>query len=164
MHQQSRHPPRGGYAAATNPQTNPTRTNNPRDALASRSRAASEAAPPGPSLDGGGGGGGGGGVGGGGVTNAPGTASATSLAVGGPTKESIKKLDQIIQVRMCIVPSRPSRPPQLECSISSLLTIFVPQNFYLKAAVLIVQSRIPVTLSGSARSRKTNKWVGLTRL
>ncbi|CAK7221919.1 autophagy protein 13 [Sporothrix curviconia] len=101
MHQQSRHPPRGGYASATNPQTNPTRTNNPRDALGSRSRAASEAAPPGPSLDGGGGG----------DTSTPGTASATSLA-----------------------------------------------NFYLKAAVLIVQSRIPVTPSGSARSRKTNKW------
>ncbi|CAK7225935.1 autophagy protein 13 [Sporothrix bragantina] len=101
MHQHPRHPPRGGYASATNPQTNPTRTNNPRDAPTSRSRAASEAAPPGPSLDGGGG-----------DNNISGTTSATSLAV----------------------------------------------NFYLKAAVLIVQSRIPVTPSGGARSRKTNKW------
>ncbi|CAK7264965.1 autophagy protein 13 [Sporothrix epigloea] len=118
MHQQSRNPPRSGQTSATSPQTNPTRTNNPRDALASRSRATSEATPPGPSLDGGGGD----------DTNTAGTASATSPAVGGPTKESIKKLDQIIQ------------------------------NFHLKAAVLIIQSRIPVTPSGGARPRKTNKW------
>ncbi|CAK7197596.1 autophagy protein 13 [Sporothrix eucalyptigena] len=117
MHQQSRHPPRGGYSSATNPQTNPTRTNNPRDALPSRSRATSEAAPPGPSLDGGGG-----------DTSMGAAASAASVAAGGPTKESIKKLDQIIQ------------------------------NFHLKAAVLIVQSRIPVTPSGGGRGRKTNKW------
>ncbi|KAL1899777.1 autophagy protein 13 [Sporothrix stenoceras] len=112
MHQQSR-PPRGGYSPATQPQTNPTRTNNPRDALASRSRATSEAAPPGPSLDGGG---------------DSGVSSATGLASGGPTKESIKKLDQIIQ------------------------------NFHLKAAVLVAQARIPTTPSGGGRGRKTNKW------
>ncbi|KIH94228.1 autophagy protein [Sporothrix brasiliensis 5110] len=116
MHQQSR-PPRGGYSPATAAQTNPTRTNNPRDALASRPRAASEVAPPSPSFDG---------VGGGGSDG--GAAPTTALASGGPTKESIKKLDQIIQ------------------------------NFHLKAAVLILQARIPTTPSGGGRGRKTNKW------
>ncbi|CAK7272272.1 autophagy protein 13 [Sporothrix epigloea] len=118
MHQQSRHPQRSGLAAAASPQTNPTRTNNPRDATASRTRAASEATPPNSSLD----------DGGSGDVNTAGTTPATSPATGGPTKDSIKKLDQIIQ------------------------------NFYLKAAVLIIQSRIPVTTSGGARPRKTNKW------
>ncbi|EFX04760.1 autophagy protein [Grosmannia clavigera kw1407] len=114
MHQQARHPPRGS-SPATSPQTNPTRTNNSRDALISRTRS-SEAALPAPSIDPGGG------------SDAVSPPSSASLAVGGPTRESIKKLDQIIQ------------------------------NFFLKAAVLIVQARMPVTPSGSGRGRKTNKW------
>ncbi|EPE04990.1 autophagy protein atg13 [Ophiostoma piceae UAMH 11346] len=118
MHQQSRHPPRGAFSPATAPQTNPTRTNNPRDALPSRSRASSENTPPGPPLD----------AGGDAASSGTGGLGGSAAIVGGPTKESIKKLDQIIQ------------------------------NFYLKAAVLVVQSRIPVTVSGGSRGRKTNKW------
>lgn len=81
MHQQPRHPPRVA-SPASSPQTNPARTNNPREAIAatSRARAGSEAtssdrARRSTEVDGGDGG---------------------SL---GYSRESVKKLDQIIQVR-----------------------------------------------------------------
>ncbi|KAK1759761.1 autophagy-related protein 13 [Echria macrotheca] len=103
MHQQSRHPPRVS-SPASSPQTNPTRTNNPREAMGStgRARAGSEA------------------------VGQEGTAGPESGDGGstGPTKDSIKKLDQIIQ------------------------------NFYVKAAQLILQSRLQLTRDG----KKTNKW------
>ncbi|KAK4238464.1 putative autophagy protein [Achaetomium macrosporum] len=104
MHQQSRHPPRV-YSPASSPQTNPARTNNPRD----RVRAGFETT----SQDGG---------------------SVRSESVGpGPSRESIKKLDQIIQ------------------------------NFYNKAAVLILQSRLNTTPVGVKRpdGKKPNQWFSI---
>ncbi len=70
MHQQSRHPPRVS-SPASSPQTNPARTNNPRD----RVRSALDTA----GQDGG--------------SESPGSHASV------PSRESIKKLDQIIQVR-----------------------------------------------------------------
>ncbi|KAK4126871.1 hypothetical protein N657DRAFT_588592 [Parathielavia appendiculata] len=104
MHQQSRHPPRVS-SPASSPQTNPTRTNNPRN----RVRAAIDTT----SQDGG-------------------SESAESFA-SVPSKESIRKLDQIIQ------------------------------NFYNKAAVVILQSRLNTTPVGGKRSdgKKTNHWFSL---
>ncbi|KAK0640862.1 autophagy-related protein 13-domain-containing protein [Cercophora newfieldiana] len=109
MHQQSRHPPRL-TSPASSPQTNPTRTNNPREALSStsRSRAGSEAT---------------------------GSEMASEAGSGdtAPSRESIKKLDQIVQ------------------------------NFFSKAAILVLQSRLNLTPAGGkkAESRKTNKWFQL---
>ncbi|KAL8397675.1 hypothetical protein RB594_004399 [Gaeumannomyces avenae] len=112
MHQQPRYPPRVS-SPASNLQTNPTRTNNPRDGLGAgpRSRASSGAA----GQDGGQGG----------------SRTPDGSPGPGPTRESVKKLDQIIQ------------------------------NFHVKAAVLILQSRTPTTPTAASRKgdgRKTNKW------
>ncbi len=73
---------------ASNPQTNPTRTNNPRDSLgaAVRARSGSEAVA---GLDGGAA------V----MADGEGPGSAVGGGAAGPSRESIKKLDQIIQVR-----------------------------------------------------------------
>ncbi|KAL5872536.1 autophagy protein 13 [Pyricularia oryzae] len=109
MHQQSRYPPRSS-SPANSPQTNPTRTNNSRDApgTSSRSRASSSAA--GPDISGA-------------EMGDPGS---------GPSRDSVKKLDQIVQ------------------------------NFYNKAAVLIIQARLnttPIVAAASGRgTSKTNKW------
>ncbi|KAK3984091.1 autophagy-related protein 13 [Cladorrhinum sp. PSN332] len=72
MHQQSRHPPRVS-SPASSPQTNPTRTNNPRDRGRSGSTASGQDVIPG--------------------SEGPGGAAGRSAA----SPESIKKLDQIIQ-------------------------------------------------------------------
>ncbi|KAK3899750.1 putative autophagy protein [Staphylotrichum tortipilum] len=106
MHQQSRHPPRLA-SPASSPQTNPARTNNPRD----RGRHGSDATTPG--ADSG--------------SETPG--SQTS----GPSRDSIRKLDQIIQ------------------------------NFYTKAAVLILQSRLETTPVGGKREdgKKQNRWFSI---
>ncbi|KAK3292496.1 autophagy-related protein 13-domain-containing protein [Chaetomium fimeti] len=104
MHQQSRHPPRVS-SPASSPQTNPTRTNNPRD----RVRADSDTTSPDEKLE-------------------------NSESYGSmPSRDSIKKLDQIIQ------------------------------NFYAKAAVVIVQSRINTTPAGGRRAAeaKPNLWFSL---
>jgi hypothetical protein len=77
MHQQSRHPPRVS-SPASSPQTNPARTNNQRD----RGRAGLETA----AEDG-----------------APGGSDGYDAAGTGPSRESIKKLDQIIQVRQALL-------------------------------------------------------------
>ncbi|KAK4031162.1 hypothetical protein C8A01DRAFT_42346, partial [Parachaetomium inaequale] len=69
MHQQSRHPPRVS-SPASSPQTNPARTNNPRDRVRSGSDTTS--------FD----------------DRSESTESLGSI----PSKDSIKKLDQIIQV------------------------------------------------------------------
>ncbi len=122
MHQQTRHPSRGGYSPASSPQTNPTRTNNPRDAPTSRSRATSEAAPPGPSL-------GAASAGDGGTSAAP-----AAAPVSGPTRESIKKLDQIIQVRTATLPE--ARPRHLMPPFTVLLNL---ANWH-SAAELLSQS------------------------
>lgn len=131
MHQQSRHPPRvSSTSPATSPQTNPTRTNNPREgvaAAAGRARAGSEAVTP---------------------LEAPSPPEGQEPAVApGPSRESIKKLDQIIQV--CTLVRASSVGCRADCQ----------QNFYLKAAVLILQSRIAVTPTAAGKGRKTNKWV-----
>ncbi|VBB79876.1 Putative autophagy-related protein 13 [Podospora comata] len=102
MHQQSRHPPRVS-SPASSPQTNPTRTNNPRD----RIRTGSDAA-------------------------APGSPPASSGA--DTPRETIKKLDQIIQ------------------------------NFYLKAAVLILGSRVklgPTSRRNADGTKVVNKWFSI---
>ncbi|KAL2149310.1 hypothetical protein VTH82DRAFT_8658 [Thermothelomyces myriococcoides] len=88
MHQQSRHPPRVS-SPASSPQTNPARTNNPRDRVRSGSAATS--------LDDG--------------SKPESTESPGSV----PSRDSIKKLDQIIS------------------------------NFYTKTAVIILQSRLNTT-------------------
>ncbi|AEO59082.1 hypothetical protein MYCTH_2046198, partial [Thermothelomyces thermophilus ATCC 42464] len=88
MHQQSRHPPRVS-SPASSPQTNPARTNNPRDRVRSGSAATG--------LDGG--------------SRPESTESPGST----PSRDSIKKLDQIIS------------------------------NFYAKTAVIILQSRLDTT-------------------
>ncbi|KEY67678.1 hypothetical protein S7711_03931 [Stachybotrys chartarum IBT 7711] len=107
MHQQTRGPPRVASPASA-PQTNPSRTNNPREgALASRQRAGSA-------------------VSGKDVLGSPTTETSPSLS---PPVESVKKLDQIVQ------------------------------NFYTKAAAIILDSRIKVKpLRNSNGSRKINKW------
>ncbi|KAL2266050.1 hypothetical protein VTJ83DRAFT_5402 [Remersonia thermophila] len=105
MHQHPRHPPRVA-SPASSPQTNPTRTNNPRDRL----RAASDVS----GQDGG-------------DPETPGSGSGP-----GPSRDSIKKLDQIIQ------------------------------NFYYKAAVLILQSRLNTTpVAGRDENRKSNHWFSI---
>ncbi|KAJ9151212.1 Autophagy-related protein 13 [Pleurostoma richardsiae] len=111
MHQQSRHPPRVS-SPASGPQTNPTRTNNSREGLGAHARTTSEAI----------------------RQEMTGTQAVREGAPAGPTKDSVKKLDQIIQ------------------------------NFYYKAAVVILQSRIRTTPSSGSRrpdGRKTNKWFQL---
>ncbi|KAH6617806.1 autophagy-related protein 13-domain-containing protein [Chaetomium sp. MPI-SDFR-AT-0129] len=96
MHQQSRHPPRIS-SPASSPQTNPARTNNPRDRIRSGSDAASH--------DGGR------------------SDSAESFG-SGPSRDSIKKLDQIVQ------------------------------NFYYKVAVVILQSRLNTTPVGNGKKNR----------
>ncbi|KAH8882130.1 hypothetical protein GQ53DRAFT_462458 [Thozetella sp. PMI_491] len=122
MHQQSRHPPRTA-SPASNPQTNPSRTNNPRDPLGvpARTRTGSEAMAAqdgGPTAADAGDG------------PSPGAGLETAS---GPSRETVKKLDQIIQ------------------------------NFHYKAAVVIIQSRINANASGARRSepKKANKWFQL---
>ncbi|KAK3303236.1 putative autophagy protein [Chaetomium strumarium] len=104
MHQQSRHP-RRVYSPASSPQTNPNRTNNPRD----RVRAGSD------------------------TTSQDGGSDRSESTSPGASRESIKKLDQIIQ------------------------------NFYNKAAVLILQSRLNTTSMGEKRpdGKKPNQWFSI---
>ncbi|CRK44002.1 hypothetical protein BN1723_016290 [Verticillium longisporum] len=114
MHQQTRPSPRL-TSPASSPQTNPARTNNPREpVMAARPRAGSAASgrgyepPASPAVD-----------------TAPGS---------GPTAESFKKLDQIIQ------------------------------NFHTKAASVITESRMnlkSVSATKGSGSKKINKWFQL---
>jgi len=106
MHQQPRHPPRVA-SPASSPQTNPARTNNPRD----RPRSSLDITTRRDGLD----------------TN------GSETPAPGPSRESIKKLDQIIQ------------------------------NFYYKAAVLILQSRLNLTpaVARNNDGRKLNKWFSI---
>ncbi|KAK3384575.1 autophagy-related protein 13-domain-containing protein [Lasiosphaeria ovina] len=107
MHQQSRHPARVS-SPASSPQTNPTRTNNQRDAVGSASRVRADSE-----------------LGAQVASAAPDSGDGSDT---GPSKESIKKLDQIIQ------------------------------NFYYKAAVLILQSRLNLTPDGGKNAGRPNKW------
>ncbi|KAK4201543.1 autophagy-related protein 13-domain-containing protein [Triangularia verruculosa] len=102
MHQQSRHPPRVS-SPASSPQTNPTRTNNPRDRIRAGSDVAAPDGPPGPD-------------------------SAKT------PPDTIKKLDQIIQ------------------------------NLYVKAAVLVLGSRVnltPALRRNPDGTRVINKWFSI---
>ncbi|KAI1371067.1 autophagy-related protein 13-domain-containing protein [Hypoxylon crocopeplum] len=112
MHQTPRAPPRTA-SPALSPQTNPTRTNNQRDPTSPGYRPVSR----------------------------PGVGTQEGMATGasggnrgdGPTRDSIKKLDQIIQ------------------------------NVYSKVSTLILQTRIQVTpvLVGRSRERRTSRWFQL---
>ncbi|OTA95622.1 hypothetical protein M434DRAFT_58638, partial [Hypoxylon sp. CO27-5] len=113
MHQTPRAPPRTASPALSQ-QTNPTRTNNQRDPTSPISRTSSRQsfrAPEGTATGGNGGG----------------------RGDGGPTRDSVRKLDQIIQ------------------------------NIYSKAGTVILQTRMQVTpiLVGRSQERRTSKWVCL---
>ncbi|KAK4217214.1 class E vacuolar protein-sorting machinery protein hse1 [Rhypophila decipiens] len=99
MHQQSRHPPRVS-SPASSPQTNPTRTNNPREAFSSSAAATRVRA----GSDSGGGGSS--------AYDGSSTSEGTEWLGTGPSKDSIKKLDQVVQ------------------------------NLFYKTAILVVQSRL----------------------
>ncbi|KAK7738540.1 autophagy protein 13 [Cytospora paraplurivora] len=105
MHQHPRHPPRVS-SPASSPQTNPTRSNNPREGSGAQVRV-----PPDSPRRG-----------------APSSAGSGELESRGPSRESIRKLDQILQ------------------------------NLYVKAAVVVAQSRIKTTPLGPG---KINKWFSL---
>lgn len=105
MHQHPRHPPRVS-SPASSPQTNPTRSNNPREGSGAQTRVPPDSPRRGAASPGGSG----------------------ELEPRGPSRDSIKKLDQILQ------------------------------NLYLKAAVVIAQSRIRTTPLGAS---KINKWFSL---
>ncbi|KAF6805965.1 autophagy protein ATG13 [Colletotrichum musicola] len=116
MHQQARPAPRVS-SPASSPQTNPSRTNNPREGiLGARARAGSGASGHEPALAG-----------------SP-SATAEVQPSTGPTADSIKKLDQIIQ------------------------------NFHTKAASVVLDSRInlkPLYTTRGSGSKKLNKWFQL---
>ncbi|KAI0097239.1 hypothetical protein GGR51DRAFT_541452 [Nemania sp. FL0031] len=115
MHQTPR-PTLRTSSPASSPQTNPTRTNNQRDAMspASQSVPGSDATYDGSAR----------------TTMAPGSGAARSE--GGPTRDSIKKLDQIIQ------------------------------NIYSKAGTLILQERMRVTpVIVGKNQRRTSRWFQL---
>lgn len=71
----------------------------------------------------------------------------------GPSRDAVKKLDQIIQV--CS-----QNPWEIVTS-----TDFPSQNFHTKAAILILQSRmsLPVIILKDG-TKKVNKWVRLSKL
>ncbi|KAI0477325.1 hypothetical protein GGR56DRAFT_665370 [Xylariaceae sp. FL0804] len=111
MHQTPRPAPRAS-SPATSPQTNPTRTNNPRDpggtAAAVRSPTSAGEVPEGPGHN-------------------------VDRPNGRPSRDSVKKLDQIIQ------------------------------NIYSKAGTVILQERMRVTpiLVGKKLEKRTSKWFQL---
>jgi autophagy-related protein 13 len=72
--------------------------------------------------------------------------SGDSGVMTGPSKDSVKKLDQIIQVWLI-----------RNCSRTQAKT---PQNFYTKSAIVVLQSRmsLPIVISRDG-SKKVNKWV-----
>ncbi|KAI0836378.1 autophagy-related protein 13-domain-containing protein [Hypoxylon sp. FL0890] len=113
MHQTPRAPPRTASPALSQ-RTNPTRTNNQRDPASPGGRPSSRPsaeAPEGTATGGNGG----------------------NRGDGGPTRDSIKKLDQIIQ------------------------------NIYSKAGTVILQTRMQVTpiLVGRSQERRTSRWFQL---
>ncbi|KAI2772754.1 autophagy-related protein 13-domain-containing protein [Daldinia loculata] len=114
MHQTPRAPPRTASPALSS-QTNPTRTNNQRDLASPGSRPSSR---PGSRAQEG---------------TTTGAGGGNRGDAGGPTRESIKKLDQIIQ------------------------------NIYSKAGTVILQARIQVTpiLVGRSHEKRTSRWFQL---
>ncbi|KAI0009262.1 autophagy-related protein 13-domain-containing protein [Xylariaceae sp. FL0662B] len=110
MHQTPRPPPRTS-SPASSLQTNPTRTNNQRDPGSTAAAATAASPQEGPSNTGNGG----------------------ERSGAGPSRDSVKKLDQIIQ------------------------------NVYSKAGTVILQERMQVTpiLVGRSHERRTSRWVSL---
>ncbi|OTA98044.1 hypothetical protein M426DRAFT_28831 [Hypoxylon sp. CI-4A] len=129
MHQTPRAPPRTASPALSQ-QTNPTRTNNQRDPGSPGSRSPSR-----PGTGGREGAGGG------------------NQMDGGPTRDSIKKLDQIIQVGFSLDAAWPFE----------MLTEYLNQNIYAKAGTVVLQTRIQVTpsLIGKSKEPKVSKWFQL---
>lgn len=135
MHQHPRVPPRVSSPAAS-PQTNPTRTNNPREGGAPVTV---------PWRAGG---------------NVPNVDNPPSPVPDAPSAESIKKLDQIVQVSN--TKSAYTCPSGNQVANSPLSVI---QNFFSKVAVLVIDSRIKVKhIKGPTGARKTSKWVSLVAI
>lgn len=97
------------------------RSNNPRDAIGERARTPSGSPRP------------------------EGSSSTASgeLETPGPSRESVKKLDQIIQVNC--------RPSLVTTTLADEL-----QNFFLKAGSIVATSRVDGT---KIKDSKPNKWV-----
>ncbi|PBP27817.1 autophagy protein Atg13 [Diplocarpon rosae] len=129
MHQHPRPSPITA-SPASSPRTNPARTNNPREeGSSSNSRLAAEMK---------------------GHNEADeGSGDSGVIAASGPSRDVVKKLDQIIQVS-----SNETFPSSAEA-----LLMFWGQNFHTKAAYLILQSRIPLPVVCSKDGiKKLNKW------
>lgn len=132
MHQHPRPSPRASSPSSA--PTNPSRTNNGREGPHSRlgsevfSYSETEDASP---------------------------RGGDSLVVVGPTMETRKKLDQILQVRL---------PSMVDAKWQSyeaqMANVGFHQNFYTKAATIILQSRIATpTVQTKDNNIKVNKWV-----
>lgn len=71
------------------------------------------------------------------------------MPAAGPSRDVVKKLDQIIQVSFMSGPSRWNG-----------LLMLLKQNFHTKAAYLILQARMPLPIVISKDgTKKVNKWV-----
>lgn len=127
MHQHPRPPPREA-SPASSPTTNPYRTNNPREGSeGGHSRFNSEVPSYNESDDGG--------------------IRGDSVVVSGPSVETKRKLDQIIQVS------------RLETGASGSVANAC-KNFHTKAATVILQSRMALpTIRTKDQTTKVNKWV-----
>ena len=131
MHQHPRPSPVTA-SPASSPRTNPTRTNNPRDeGLSPHSRAGSDIP---------------------GYNEADeGSGDSGVIATSGPSRDAVKKLDQIIQVNT----------PAILSSLGKYLH-HCPQNFHTKAAIVVLQSRMPLpVILTKDGTKKVNKWVYL---
>ena len=132
MHQHPRPSPRA--ASPSSASTNPSRTNNGREGRHSRlgSETPSYSEPEDASSRGG-----------------------DSLIVVGPTSETRKKLDQILQV--CLYSGEIVEWQTCE---DGMADAGFHQNFYTKAATIILQSRISTpTVQTRDNNIKVNKWV-----
>jgi autophagy-related protein 13 len=73
------------------------------------------------------------------------------IATSGPSRDAVKKLDQIIQVNT----------PAILSSLRECLH-YCPQNFHTKAAIVVLQSRMPLpVILTKDGTKKVNKWVCL---
>ena len=127
MHQHPRPSPITA-SPASSPRTNPTRTNNPREeGASSHTRNISDM----PSYD----------------EGDEGSGESGVIPSTGPSKDAVKKLDQILQVGH-------EHPKYLHRADVTC------QNFHTKAAIVILQSRmsLPIVL-GKDGYKKVNKWV-----
>ena len=73
------------------------------------------------------------------------------IATSGPSRDAVKKLDQIIQVNTSAI---------LLCLRKCLH--YRPKNFHTKAAIVVLQSRMPLpVILTKDGMKKVNKWVCL---